>query len=110
ERLLTYWPGRSFDTFDAREWSGSGRERAARAAVTLVKVPHRDATLQQIELLPSYASRTLIALDRPTSFSGGTALGGVGAQRTGLVEVAGEEVHFSAAANAYKYDALSLPV
>jgi transglutaminase-like putative cysteine protease len=109
DRLDTYWPGRSFDTFDGREWKGAGAEKPPRMYATLVEKQPRRYVQQYIELLPAYASRTLIGMDRPTSYSEATGLTGVGPVRSGLVEVAGEEVHFAIPANGYRYTAISSP-
>jgi transglutaminase-like putative cysteine protease len=108
DRLDAYWPGRSFESFDGREWKGKGSERPPKNLVTLVRKV-RNTLTQQIELLPAYGSRTLIAMDRPVSYFDAVGFTASGPSRMGLVEVEGEETHFATAANAYKYTAASLP-
>jgi transglutaminase-like putative cysteine protease len=108
DRLDAYWPGRIFAPFDGREWSGGGQEREPTSRVVLDKGARRGTT-QQIQLLPAYGARTLIALNAPYQFSNGQALSARGSKRVGIVEVTGEEVRFRDEAQAYSYVAVSLP-
>jgi transglutaminase-like putative cysteine protease len=103
-----YWIGRHFDVFDGQEWRGSGTPSPARP---MVRVGGYAAGLvtQRIELLPGYASRTLIALEHPVSFEGATVLSTSGSAPVALVEVVDEEVHASSSGNGYRYTALSAP-
>jgi len=108
EQLDQYWVGRTFDRFDGREWSGSGAEARPRWQVFLDEAS--GGTVQQnIELLPAYGARTLVGLQTPVMFSNATMLVTSGSQRTPLVKLEDEEVHFADAANAYTYTAFSRP-
>ncbi len=107
DNLDAYFPGRSFDVFDGREWKGSGKPKRGRPVVSLGKHT-RAAVMQDIELLPAYGSRTLIALEHPVTFNNGTALGASGPARALLVEVPSEEVRFDTPGNSYTYHAVSL--
>jgi transglutaminase-like putative cysteine protease len=106
-QLDQYWVGRTFDSFDGREWSGRGKARPAAQQVTLERGSVKMID-QQIELLPGYDSRTLVALQTPVMFSNALTMGTSGSQRTALIRIENEEVHFADAANAYLYHAFSL--
>ncbi len=108
EALDQYWVGRIFDTFDGREWAGSGTETRARSQV-FVEDGAQGTVQQQIELLPAYGARTLVGLQTPVMFSNAQMLVTTGSQRTGLVRLEGEEVHFADPANGYTYTAYSRP-
>ncbi len=108
EHLDQYWVGRTFDTFDGREWTGSGSELRARTQVFLDDGPAGTVT-QQIELLPAYGARTLVGLQTPVMFSNALMIVTAGSQRTSLVRLEDEEVHFADPANAYTYTAFSRP-
>ncbi len=108
ERLDSYWPGRAFDTFDGREWAGGGHARTPKSRVDL-GAGRPGMTLQSVELVPGYDSRTLVALERPVMFANPIMIGTSGSQRASLVEVTDEEVHVVESANAYTYQAYSLP-
>lgn len=105
ERLDRYWVGRHFDTFDGREWRGTGQPGEARGRVSLGDPT--SGLLQRIELLPAYDSRTLVGLAQPVYFGPATALGATGARPTQLIKVGSEEVRFAEDANAYSYMASS---
>jgi transglutaminase-like putative cysteine protease len=107
EMLDQYWPGRSFDTFDGREWTGSGIARQPRSRVDLGRTRGKPRLLQ-VELLPGYDSRTLVALDRPVMFANAVQLSATGSARATLVQVVDEEVRVNENANAYSYQAYSL--
>lgn len=109
DRLDAYFPGRSFDTFDGREWKGTAESNAPRMTINLRRPVVRGAITQNIELLPGYDSRTLIGLEQPMQFTNGTAMTISGATRINLVNVGGDEVRFTVPANGYLYSALSLP-
>jgi hypothetical protein len=109
ERLDAYFPGRSFDVFDGKEWKGTGAALRARPSVAVVKNPGRGAVSQQIELLPGYESRTLLGMEHPVFFNSAFALSTSGSTRSGLVEVTDEEVRVEVPANAYTYSVLSVP-
>ncbi|HLL81508.1 MAG TPA: DUF3488 domain-containing protein, partial [Longimicrobium sp.] len=106
--LNAYWVGRTYDSFKGDEWIGTGEVKKAAPQVTLrsgVKRP----LLQTIELLPAYGSRTLVAMEPPVIFAGGTAHSPTGNTRSRLVEVEGEEVRFEVPALGYSYHAYSVP-
>jgi protein-glutamine gamma-glutamyltransferase len=108
-RLDRYWVGRHFDTFDGREWTGTGQARAPEQLVRLGWSSSRPQW-QRIELLPAYGSRTLVGLEQPAVLgpAQGMALGG--AISAPLVEVVGEEVHFAVDTPAYTYAVSSVEV
>lgn len=102
ERLGRYWVGRHFDTFDGREWAGSGAPQRPAMQVVLGALS-RSAVTQRIELLPAYEARTLIGLDRPVSYGQAVVMSTSGSAPTPLVEVPGDEVRFAMNGNAYRY-------
>lgn len=106
DHLDQYWVGRTFDTFDGREWTGSGVQARARRQVALEDQPP-ESIEQEIELLPAYGARTLVGLQTPVSYGNATMLTTTGSQRTTLVRLEDEEVHFNEPANAYTYVAYS---
>ncbi len=108
DQLDQYWVGRVFDTFDGREWNGSGAEVRPRSQVVLEE-GGKGTVHQQIELLPAYGARTLVGLQTPVMFSNATMFTATGSQRTSLVRLQDEEVHFSEVGNAYTYSAFSRP-
>jgi transglutaminase-like putative cysteine protease len=106
DQLDRYWVGRYFDDFNGREWKGSGVEQPARPRVQVGTSTGR-FTVQRIELLPAYDSRTLVGLDAPLVFDGATVLTATGQSNATLIEVKGEEVRFANAGNAYSYTVAS---
>ena len=64
EELDAYWVGRRFDVFDGVQWSSAGRPGAPVRQVALGAL-ESDLVRQEIDLLPAYGSRTLVALDAP---------------------------------------------
>ena len=66
--LDAYWVGRRFDTFDGVQWSSAGR-RGPPSRQVLLGAPGRKLVRQEIDLLPAYGSRTLVALDTPVRFA-----------------------------------------
>jgi len=108
DNLDQYWVGRTFDTFDGREWKGNGVEQRARGQVFL-EDGQQGMVQQQIELLPAYGARTLVGLQTPVMFNNAVMLQTSGSQRTGLVRLEDEEVHFADGANSYTYTAFSRP-
>lgn len=109
DRLDAYFPGRSFDTFDGKEWKGTPASNAPRMTINLRRPVIRGAIAQNFELLPGYDSRTLIGLEQPMQFTNGTAMTISGASRINLVNVGGDEVRFTVPANGYLYTVMSLP-
>jgi len=107
-QLDAYWIGRTYDTFKGDEWTGVGEVKTSTYQVKLrsgvVGPVH-----QLIELLPSYGSRTLVAMEPPVLLGNATAHSPSGNTRTQLVEVEGEEVRFEVSALGYSYHAYSLP-
>lgn len=101
ERLERYWVGRHFDNFDGREWRGTGTPGVPRPRITLGDP--NGATIQRIELLPAYDSRTLVGLENPVYFGPATALNSGGTSNAMLIRVGEEEVRFAEEANAYTY-------
>ncbi len=108
DELDRYWVGRRFDVFDGREWHGSGVPVAASDFVHLTANDRRD-TEQEIEVLPAYGARTLVALEHPVMFTRARATSASGTTATQLVHVPGEEVRFAAEAISYTYVAYSRP-
>ena len=101
DRLERYWVGRHFDSFNGREWRGTGQPGPARGRVSLGDA--RGALVQRIELLPAYESRTLVGLAQPLYFGPATALRSTGSTPVSLIQVGAEEVRFADDANAYSY-------
>ena len=64
EQLDAYWVGRRFDVFDGAQWSTAARPGSRMRQVMFGPV-EEDLVRQQIDLLPAYGSRTLVALDTP---------------------------------------------
>ncbi len=108
DNLDQYWVGRTFDTFDGREWNGNGVEQKPRSQVFL-EDGKAGTVQQQIELLPAYGARTLVGLQTPVMFTNPVMLQTSGSARTSLVRLEDEEVHFADAANGYTYTAFSRP-
>jgi len=106
EQLDRYWVGRSFDRFDGKEWRGTGVEQPPKNRVQLGPSNGR-FTIQRIELLPAYESRTLIGLDAPLVFDGASVLTATGQTNTQLIELKNEEVRFVGSGNAYVYTVAS---
>lgn len=106
DHLERYWLGRVFDTFDGREWRGSGEVQPAKSRVLLTE-SLTAKTMQNIDLLPAYEAVTAVALDRPVSFSNAQVIGTSGTSRASLVEVSNEEVRLGSTGNAYSYSAWS---
>jgi transglutaminase-like putative cysteine protease len=110
DTLEAYWLGKTFDLFDGAQWvSNRPEKKPARPTVQLA--PSRAGVLyQQIELLPAYGSRTLVAMEPPVMLGNAVAQDVAnGNHRTGLVESVGEEVSFVGRGIAFNYHAYSLP-
>ena len=106
--LDAYWVGRTFQSFDGREWLGRGTPGRPRQLVTLLP-SSRQLVHQRIELLPAYGSRTLVALEPAVMVGNAVGMSQTGNSRVSISEVPGEEVHFVEPAVAYSYHAYSLP-
>ena len=109
EQLDSYWVGRTYDTFDGQEWSTIGAPtRRHRTRVTLRPGAERQV-YQRIELLPSYGSRTLIALETPAKLGNALAHTATGDRRTQLQELGGDELRFVDEGLGYAYEVYSVP-
>ncbi len=106
-RLDAYWLGRTFDAFNGREWSGSGKPSTPKGQVRLAPLSGRTVR-QEIELLPAYEARTLVALETPAVFSNAVAFTGAAPTRISLIEVPGEEVRVGQSSLGYRYQAFSV--
>jgi len=67
EELDAYWVGRRFDVFDGVQWSSTGTRGGPSRQVLLGRTGP-NLVRQEIDLLPAYGSRTLVALDTPVRF------------------------------------------
>lgn len=67
EQLDGYWVGRRFDVFDGLQWSSASRSDGPGWRIMFGRM-EPGLVRQQIELLPAYGSRTLVALDTPVVF------------------------------------------
>lgn len=106
DALDGYWLGTAFDTFTGTEWVGNTQLGPPQQQIELARRPAKTVH-QRIELLPSYGSRVLVALDTPTLLANATAHGTSYSSRVGLQEVKGQEVRFSEGAISYTYHAFS---
>jgi transglutaminase-like putative cysteine protease len=106
DRLDAYWVGRFFDTYKNGEWLGHGKPSAPAARVRFAPFD-LGKVRQYVTLLPSYESRTLIALDPPVWFQNANVSSTTTSQRASLVRVADEEVHIAEEGNAFTYEAFS---
>jgi len=89
ELLDVYWVGRRFDSFDGIQWSASDRPGRATHQVLLAP-PEPGLVRQEIELLPAYGSRTLVALDTPVVFGDAQTHQTTFTVRADLLPVGGE--------------------
>jgi protein-glutamine gamma-glutamyltransferase len=108
-QLGAYWVGRTYDTFDGVEWSTlDATAKRHRTRVTLR--PGADKQIyQRIELLPSYGSRTLIALETPAKLGNALTHTPTGDRRTPLQELGGDELRFVEQGLGYSYEVYSVP-
>ena len=106
DALGAYWVGKSFDTFNGIEWSGSARPLPAQLEVTLLH-GGKQLVLQQLELLPAYGSRTLVGLDVPIMFGSGVAHLPTRNARARLVVLPAQEVRFESESGTYGYQVYS---
>ena len=107
-KLDHYWVGRHFDRFDLKEWRSTGADGKPVTELSLRAGGPRSVT-QSIELLPSYDSKTLIALENPVAFSSLQVLGTSSTSRGTFIEVSGDEVRASDQGNGVTYRAISAP-
>lgn len=110
--LDAYWLARTFDSFNGQEWlipsaGGLGPGRGGRWRLDVRR--WRGPSLRQdIELLPGYGSRALIALETPVSFANAVARSDDDNHRSQLVQLPGDEVRFVEHATGYSYEAQSI--
>jgi len=110
DTLDAYFAGRSFDVFDGKEWRGTGTVKRPRILINLRTQERRAyAVKQNIELLPGYGSRTLIAMEHPIAFNNVYAITANGTPRAQIVEVTNEEVRVETPGNSYTYTVTSSP-
>ncbi|HTS82856.1 MAG TPA: transglutaminaseTgpA domain-containing protein [Myxococcaceae bacterium] len=104
--LDAYWVGKRFDVFDGVQWSAPGRpEGPARQVV--VGRPEPPFVRQEIDLLPAYGSRTLVALDRPAVFGEAETHAPTFTVRTELLPSGDREVRLISASEHVTYRAYS---
>jgi transglutaminase-like putative cysteine protease len=108
DQLDAYWVGRTYDTFDGQEWSTIGSPGRRRKRVTL-RPGAEGLIYQRVELLPSYGSRSLIALETPSRLGNALALTPAGTRPTSLQEFGGDELRFVEPALGYTYEVYSVP-
>ncbi|HEX8818763.1 MAG TPA: DUF3488 and transglutaminase-like domain-containing protein, partial [Archangium sp.] len=109
EQLGSYWLGRTYDTFDGQEWSTIGAPNKRRRTRVTLRPGAEKQIYQRIELLPSYGSRTLIALETPAKLGNALAHTPTGNRRTTLQELGGDELRFVDEGLGYAYEVYSVP-
>ena len=106
EQLDAYWVGRRFDVFDGVQWSSPGRPASPVRQVVLGRV-EPDLVRQEIDLLPAYGSRTLVALDTPVVFTEAETHQPTFTVRTELVSSGDREVRLVGASEHVSYRSFS---
>jgi transglutaminase-like putative cysteine protease len=107
-RLDRYWVARTYSHYSGRGWVGQATSKKLNARVSLR--PASDKVIrQQIELLPSYGSRTALALEPPVFFGNASAHLPYSTVRTSLLWLEGQEVQFQENAQSFTYSAYSDP-
>ncbi|MGZ6071412.1 MAG: DUF3488 domain-containing protein, partial [Myxococcaceae bacterium] len=106
EELDVYWVGRRFDRFDGVQWSSSGRPGSPARQVVLGR-PEPGLLRQDIDLLPAYGSRTLVALDAPVVFGDAELHQPTFTIRTELVPSGDHEVRLAGPSDHVTYRAFS---
>ncbi len=109
DQLDAYFPGRSFDVFDGREWKSTDDPKPARMTINRLNRFPRKSVQQTVELLPGFDSRTLIAMEQPVQFANAQGMTLSGTMRLGLISQSADEVRFAGVANGYTYSAMSVP-
>jgi len=106
EELDAYWVGRRFDVFDGFQWSNRGRPGTP---VRQVVMGPRDPGLvrQEIDLLPAYGSRTLVALDTPVIVTDAESHQATFSVRTELIPAGDREVRLVGPSEHVTYRAFS---
>jgi transglutaminase-like putative cysteine protease len=106
EKLDAYWVGRRFDVFDGIQWSTRGRPGTPVRQVVLGPA-QADLVRQQIDLLPAYGSRTLVALDTPVVLGDAESHQATFSVRTELVPSGDREVRLVGPSEHVTYRAFS---
>ena len=106
EQLDAYWVGRRFDVFDGIQWSTRGRPGAPVRQVVLGP-SEPDLVRQQIDLLPAYGSRTLVALDTPVVIGDAESHQATFTVRTELIPAGDREVRLVGPSEHVSYRAFS---
>jgi len=106
EQLDAYWVGRRFDVFDGVQWSTRGRLGGPVRQVVL-GTPEPDLVRQEIDLLPAYGSRTLVALDTPVILADAESHQATFSVRTELVPSGDREVRLVGPSDHVTYRAFS---
>jgi transglutaminase-like putative cysteine protease len=111
ERLDAYWVVRHFTQFDGRQWSTAQEPLPAAPFVLLShRAPRNkaDQVDQEIELTPAYGSKSLVALDTPSSFLRARALSVNGSLPATLIAIPGDQVLAALEAVSFAYRATSM--
>jgi len=108
DQLDAYWVGRRFERFDGIQWSSSTGPDSTERQVLLGR-PQPGMTRQEIDLLPAYGSRTLVALDVPVAFGDAELHQPSFSVRTELVRSGDGEVRLAGPFEHVSYRAFSAP-
>jgi protein-glutamine gamma-glutamyltransferase len=106
EELDAYWVGRRFDVFDGVQWTTRGRLGGPVRQVVL-GTPEPNLVRQEIDLLPAYGSRTLVALDTPVILADAESHQATFSVRTELVPSGDREVRLVGPSEHVTYRAFS---
>lgn len=108
EQLNAYFVGRHFDAFDGLEWKSTGKPGTPQGWINLRRAGRRLKTVtQEYELTAAYGSRTLVALDTPTTFTKARAINLSGSQQLPLIHVPDDQVFGTVDGNVITYTANS---
>jgi protein-glutamine gamma-glutamyltransferase len=107
--LNAYWIGRAFSEFNGHEWS-SPAEIFQSSPRVVVRPDAKRLLHQTIELLPTYGSSALIAMERPAMFGNARAhLESGPTVQTWLRDFGEGHVRFVESGLGYRYEAYSTP-
>ena len=106
EELDAYWVGRRFDVFDGVQWSTRGRPGTPMRQVALGPA-EPDLVRQEIDLLPAYGSRTLVALDTPVVLGDAESHQATFSVRTELIPSGDREIRLVGPSEHVTYRAFS---
>ncbi|WP_426751837.1 transglutaminase TgpA family protein [Myxococcus sp. Y35] len=109
EALDAYWVGRTYDVFDGQEWTNARKASRKPEFMTTLRPGQDNLVHQQMELMPAYGARTLVALETPSRLGNAVANTQLGPRRTPIFELGGGEVRFQNPGISYSYEAYSLP-